>query len=228
MTELLGTYGLLAIFVIMLLKESGVPLPIPSDLVTITAGIQAAAGSFSLVELVVALEVAIVVGGSVQFLAARAAGRPLVVRVGRRVGLTESRLDQALAAVQRRGPLAIFLGLNIPAGRAGIVIAAGCAGISYAALLPAMVAGSTVFYGWHVALGFITGPAALGLLDVLNLPLAAALVGLAAVGLVAWLIIGRARRAGAPEADVIDRLHTWTEAACPACLAITAIEKARG
>ena len=38
----LATYGLLAIFVVMLLKETGIPVPIPSDLIMITAGIQVA------------------------------------------------------------------------------------------------------------------------------------------------------------------------------------------
>jgi len=226
-SDLLAAQGLLAVFLIMLLKESGVPLPIPSDLVMITAGIQAAAGAYSLVELLAALEIAILVGGSLQFLSARAAGRRLVARFGRRVGLTESRLEQALSSVRQRGPLAIFVGLNVPAGRAGMVVAAGVAGLTYAAFAPAMLAGSTVFYAWHVALGYLAGPTALSLIDQLNVPLAAALVALAAAGLIAWLLLGRARGGRAPERDALDRLHAWSEAACPGCLAITAIERAR-
>ena len=227
MSELLATQGLLAVVLVMLLKEVGVPLPIPSDLVMITAGIQAAAGAYSLVELVVALEITILVGGSLQFLIARSAGQRLIGRFGRRVGLTEARLERALASVRGRGPLAIFLGLNVPAGRAGIVVAAGIARLKYAAVAPAMLAGSTVFYAWHVALGYLAGPSALGMLDRLNLPLAAALVALAAAGLIVWLLLGRARGAGAVEGGVLDRLHAWTEAACPACLAVTAVERAR-
>lgn len=227
MSDLLAAQGLLAVFLVMLLKEIGVPVPIPSDLVMITAGIQAAAGAYSLVELLVALEVAILLGGSLQFLIARGAGRQLVTRFGRRVGLTELRLEHALTRVRQRGSLAIFVGLNVPAGRAGIVVAAGVAGLTYAAFAPAMLAGSTVFYAWHVALGYLAGPTALGLLDQLNLPLAAALVALAAAGLIALLLLGRARGSRGPERDALDRLHAWSEAACPACFAITAIQRAR-
>jgi membrane protein DedA with SNARE-associated domain len=37
--ELSAGYGVLAIFVVMLLKEIGVPLPVPSDLIMVAAGV---------------------------------------------------------------------------------------------------------------------------------------------------------------------------------------------
>ncbi|MBI4305817.1 MAG: hypothetical protein HY678_05810, partial [Chloroflexi bacterium] len=56
-----GTYALPSILVLMLIKEAGVPLPIPSDLIMIAAGAQAAVGGVSLIGLVVAIEIAIIV-----------------------------------------------------------------------------------------------------------------------------------------------------------------------
>ena len=44
-TPLLATYGLVAIFVIMLLKEIGLPIPIPGDLIMLVTAAQAAAGA---------------------------------------------------------------------------------------------------------------------------------------------------------------------------------------
>jgi len=50
------------------------------------------------------------------------------------------------------------------------------------------------------------------------------------VGLLGWLFL-RWRRRGQvktglqPENSTLDRLHSWTEAACPACLAITLIQQ---
>lgn len=220
----LASYGLLALFVVMLLKEAGLPIPIPSDLVMITAGIQAAAGAFTLFELGVAVTSAIVVGGTVQFLLVRALGRPFVQRFGRYVGLTLARLDRASSQLEQRGPLAVFLGLNLPAARAGIVVAAGLAGLPYLALLPALVLGSGTFYAWHIALGFLVGPGALALLEALNLPIAVALAGLAAIGLGGWALL-RQRAAGLQEGAT--EVRSWTEAACPACLAATAVQLAR-
>jgi membrane protein DedA with SNARE-associated domain len=222
----LATYGLLAIFVVMLLKETGVPVPVPSDLIMITAGVQAATGAYSLLELVLAIEGAMLIGGSAQFFIARGAGRAVIYRLGRFVGLTPERLDRAMAMLQKRGPLAVFLGLNVPGARAGIIPASGLARLAYRAFSPAMVAGSTVFYGWHIALGYLVGPSATALLENLHLPIGPVVAGLAVLGLIAWLAL-RARGRKAPEQSTLDRVHSWTEAACPACLAITAIQQMR-
>lgn len=231
LSNFLATYGLLAIFVVMLLKEFGVPVPVPSDLIMITAGVQAATGSYGLLELALAIGVAMLIGGSLQFFFARGAGREFIYRVGRFVGLTRERLDRAMAALQRRGALAVFLGLNVPGARAGIIPAAGLAGMGYPVFAPAMVSGSSIFYGWHIALGYLVGPSATDLLENLHLPIGPVVAGLAVVGLMVWLALRvRGRRAGTqaePEHSALDRLHSWTEAACPACLAITAVQQMR-
>jgi membrane protein DedA with SNARE-associated domain len=223
----LAAYGVLAIFAVMVLKESGVPLPIPSDLILITAGAQAATGALPLLPLFVAIEAALLIGGSVQFVLARSVGRQVVYRLGRRVGLSQARLEQAGAFLQRRGTLAIVLGLNIPGARAGIIPSAGLAGFAYRVFAAAMFLGSTLFYGWHLVLGYLIGPSAITLLGNLHLPIVPVLIGLALVGLVGWLVL-RARRKAARatgEAGTLDSLHDWTEAACPACLAVAAIQR---
>ncbi|MBI3359913.1 MAG: DedA family protein, partial [Chloroflexi bacterium] len=226
--EFLAHYGLLAIFAVMLFKETGLPVPVPSDLIMITAGAQAATGTYTLLELLIAIEIAMLVGGSAQFWIARGAGRQFIYRLGRFVGLTAERLDRAMAALQQRGPLAVFVGLNVPGARAGIIPAAGLAGLTYSAFAPAMIGGSSVFYGWHVALGFLAGPAAIALLGNVHLPVLPVLLALAGLGLIGWLILKRRRKASAgPESAALDRLHSWTEAACPACLAITAYQHLR-
>jgi membrane protein DedA with SNARE-associated domain len=225
LNEFLLRYGLLAILVIMILKEVGVPVPVPSDLIMITAGVQAATGIYSLFELLIAIEAAMIVGGSIQFFLARGMGRAFIYRVGRFIGLTQQRLDQAMSALQRRGALGVFLGLNIPGARAGIIPAAGLAGLTYPAFAPAMISGSSIFYGWHIALGYIVGPSATALLENLHLPILPVVAGLALFGLIVWLLM-RGRRKSEAESTV-DIVHSWTEAACPACLAITAYQKLR-
>jgi membrane protein DedA with SNARE-associated domain len=217
--EFLARYGLLAIGVIMLLKEIGVPVPVPSDLIMITAGVQLAAGDYGLVELALALGAAMLLGGSLQFFLVRGAGREVAYRLGGRIGLSRERLDKAMAALQQRGPLAVFLGLNLPGARAGIIPAAGLVGMPYPTFSPAMLSGSGVFYAWHIALGYVLGPSALALLEGANLPLLLVVAALAVLGLGGWLLLCR-RRASR---SAIEELHEWTHAACPACLAIAAV-----
>jgi LPXTG-motif cell wall-anchored protein len=224
LSDFLATYGLLSILVVMLVKEFGIPIPIPSDLIMITAGIQAASGGFSLLELTLAVEAAILIGGSAQFMLSRSAGRAFVYRIGRKVGLTAERLDRALAYLQRRGSLGVFVGLNVPGARAGIIPAAGLVGLGYPAFFPAMLSGSTIFYAWHVALGYVAGPAAITALE--GLPLLPIFAGLALFGLLGWLLLRR-RRDGAAQGQQTDGslLQDWADAACPACLAVAALQR---
>ncbi len=200
----------------MLLKEAGVPIPIPSDLLMISSGVQAASGAFPLLEFLVWLEVAVIAGSSFQFLVARGAGCGFIYRVGRYVGLGPERLDQAAGTLRDRGPAAVFVGLNLPGARAGIIAAAGLAGLRYPAFAPAMAAGSAVYYGWHIALGFIAGPAALSALEGVNVPVIPILFALLLIGAAGWLFLRSRGPAG--------RARSWTEAACPACLIATALQ----
>ncbi len=223
--DFLASYGLLAILMVMLLKEMGVPVPVPSDLIMITAGVQAATGHYGLPALSLGIAGVILAGGSLQFLIARSAGREVIYRLGRFIGLSRERLDRAMALLQKRGATAVFVGLNIPGARAGITPAAGLARLRYPLFAPAMLGGSGIFYGWHIALGYLAGPSATQLLEGVHLPLLPVIAGLAVLGLLGWLFLRR-RKSGqhGPEDSTLDRLHSWTEAACPACLAITLLQ----
>ena len=209
----------------MLLKEFGVPIPVPSDLIMITAGVQAGLGGFTVLELFLAIWIAMLIGGSAQFLIARRAGREVVYRIFGIVGLTQERLDAAIARLQGRGPFGIFVGLNIPGARAGIIPAAGLLGLSFPTFVLTILAGSTLFYGWHIALGFIAGPSATAILEELELPTGAIFGALIVVGLAGWALLrGRKRAQPGPESKPIDRALSFTLAACPVCLTATAVE----
>jgi membrane protein DedA with SNARE-associated domain len=228
LADFLARYGLLAIFAVMLFKELGVPVPVPSDLIMITAGVQAGLGDLGLPELTLAIWVAMLVGGSAQFLIARRAGREFVYRAGRLIGLTRERLEYAITRLRRRGPVGIFIGLNVPGARAGIIPAAGLLNLRYLTFVLTMMAGSSVFYGWHIALGYVAGPSATALLDRLHLPIGPIFLGLLVLGLIGWAFLRSRKRAkSGPESEAVDRLLSFTHAACPACLVATAIERLR-
>ena len=74
--------------------------------------------------------------------------------------MTQARLDQAIESITRRGPRAVFVGLNIPGARAAVTPSAALASMPYMTFTPAMLAGSSVYYGWHIALGYALGPTA--------------------------------------------------------------------
>lgn len=225
--QFLDAYGLLAVFLIMLLKEIGIPVPIPSDLIILGAAARAAQGRLPLGGVFFAILIPMLAGGMAQYWIAKGPGRRLIYRLGDFIGLTKERLDRAMETVRKGGMAAVALGLNTPGVRIATIPASGLAKLSLAIFVPGMVIGSATFLAWHLAIGFFGGAA----FALLNLPLpvlGGILIAVIALGIVGWLIARRMRQARAEKRAVMPSVYSaWADASCPACITITLIREAR-
>jgi membrane protein DedA with SNARE-associated domain len=215
---LLGLLGLLFV------KEAGLPIPIPGDLLVLGAGVAAAAdGAIAPLELAAILAVGFL-GGSVQFLLVRGALRGRVLAVLTRVGVSRERLDRLAEWLRRRGVRGVAVARATPGLRIGAISASGIAALPYPVFLAGLVAGNTLFVGGHFALGFVLGAPALEIVRGAGGVAVGviAFAALAIVGAVGWSWLRRRRRAGLPSAGA------WAEASCPACLAISLVAGAAG
>lgn len=221
--QFLNTYGLFAIFVVMLLKEIGFPVPIPADLIMLGAAASAAAGQFDaqggFVAAFFVILIPMFIGGTVQFAIARGPGRALVYRIGKYIGLTQARLDKAMNAVRKGGTAAVTVGLTTPGVRIATVPASGLANLPARVFVPGLILGSAFFLGWHFALGYVGGLA----LSLLNLPpivWAGILVVVVALGIVGWRYARKRSKGRGDEIGSGEAFLDWADAACPACIAI--------
>jgi membrane protein DedA with SNARE-associated domain len=234
--EFLPALGLIGL---LLVKEAGVPVPVPGDLLVLGAGIAAAgaglaAGAAPAVPapvLLAAILIAGFVGGSLQFALVRGAFRDPLLRLLMRFGVPRSRLDTLAGWLQQRGALGVAVARATPGVRVGATAASGLAALPFRAFLAGLVAGNTLFVGGHFALGYVAGPPALALITgVSGMALAiGAIVVLAVVGAAGWHAL-RHRRAARREGELpgdVASLGTWAEAACPACLAVSLVRGRR-
>lgn len=226
---LLGLMGLLFV------KEAGLPIPIPGDLVVLGAGVAAASNGASAPLALAAILLAGFAGGSLQFLLVRGALRGPLLALAARVGVSRDRLDRLADWLRRRGIRGVAVARATPGLRIGAISASGLAALPFPVFLGGLVAGNTVFVGGHFLLGFVVGAPALALVaSAGGIAIGvAALVVLAALGAAGWAWLRRRRQAVLPSADMlpIDGLPivgAWTEAACPACLAISLVGGDRG
>jgi membrane protein DedA with SNARE-associated domain len=212
------------LFAVILLKEIGVPVPVPGDLLMLVAGARAATGNLSLWEVLLAAVVAGFAGAFVQYFLARGPGRGFIYRFGKFVGLTPARLDKASATVKSRGWVAIALARALPGLRIGAVAACGLASVPISTFAVGLFAGTVLFVGFHTLLGFFAGPSVGAILSGLNIPLLPVILVLAVLGLVGWLLIKRRQRGLAAD-DGVASLLDWADACCPVCLAAASLEK---
>ena len=208
----LTSYGLAAACLIMLIKAVGVPIPIPGDVIVLAMAARAAEGKVLLWLAFVSLLVVLTVGGTVQFWLARGPARGVVLRYGRRLGITPERLDRVARRVRRGGILGIALAVLTPGVRTAAIPGCGLAGIPARLFVPGLALGSGADLALHFALGF----AGAGLLAAIVQPSPIVLaLGLLLVGLAGWLLIARSRHMSRAVA-----LNGWAQATCPVCLVL--------
>ena len=207
---------------LLLVKEAGVPVPVPGDLLVIAAGV-ASAGDPP--QALVALGVILLVGyagGSVQFLVVRRVLRGVLLAVLAAAHVRRERVDALAARLRRSGARGVAVARATPGVRIAAIAAAGLAAIPFPVFLAGLVAGNGVFVAAHFGLGYLLGASATELVQAGVGVLAVAVAGLALLSAIGWLLLRRKREAtGEPALPYAD----WADAACPACLAVAALRR---
>jgi len=186
---------------------------------------RAAEGRLVIWQAFLAVLVALVIGGIIQFMLVRSAGRRVVYRFGRYIGLTPTRLDAVSRQLQKSGLLGIGIAILTPGVRSVTVTACGLAGLPLMTFALGLTLGSVLFLSLHFFLGY----AGRVLIDSLGASLPVVLfvgVVLLIVGFVAWFVIRRRKHPNASTRQIVaETFHAWHEATCPVCLALGAASR---
>ena len=214
-------YGLIAIFIVMLAKSIGVPIPIPADVIVLATAARAAQGKFILWQAFLVILLALVLGGIVQFALVRGPGRGLLYRYGRYIGLTSARLDAAAVKIKKGGIFGIGVAILVPGVRSAAVAASGLANFPLRTFIPGVVLGSALFLSVHFFLGYLGGTALAGISQALPFPTIVILVLVLLVVVYAlWVIAVRRQKAARRELEAAAPVEVWHEGICPVCLAL--------
>src|SRR5438270_5607297 len=129
LSSLVASYGLLAVFVLMVAESCG--FPFPSEVIMRTAGLLAATGHLQggLVAAIIAGGVANLVGSLIAYGVAARFGEPLLLGPGRYIGIRRHHLEIADGWFRRWGLLAVLVGRVLPVIRTYISFPAGLARI---------------------------------------------------------------------------------------------------
>lgn len=156
-TSWVAAGGLAGVFALMFL-ENLFP-PIPSEVIMPLAGFAAARGEMSLSGAILAGVLGTILGNAAWFEAARAFGtartRALVARFGGWIGIRESDLDEAEAALRRYGPWAVFLGRMMPGIRTLISVPAGLIEMPRRVFYALTTLGTVIWVGALALLGWV-------------------------------------------------------------------------
>lgn len=213
--------ALLAIVGLILIKEAGVPIPVPGDLVVIGAGVAAGRGELDPAVALPAIVVASIAGGVVQYGLLRSVARPALLRLLGRLGSIE-RVDRQTERLRRGGARSVAVARSTPGVRIVAIAASALASVPAVAFVTGLAVGNALFIGAHFGLGYTLGEPVVTAVGGALGPLAIVAVSLAVLGGIGWVLLGQIRGRRAPSA--LPSVAAWADAACPACLAVAAVE----
>ena len=147
LTSLVGSYGLIAVFVLMALESCG--LPVPSEVVMPAAGLLAAGGQMNLGAAVLAGALGNLAGSLAAYGLAARFGKPLLLGPGRYLGISRHHVAMADGWFARYGLAAVLAGRVLPVVRTYISFPAGLARVR---LLPFSVLTVVGALPWCLAL----------------------------------------------------------------------------
>jgi membrane protein DedA with SNARE-associated domain len=129
------------------------------------------------------------------------------------------RVDRQTERLRRGGARSVAVARSTPGVRIVAIAASALAGIPAVAFVAGLSIGNALFISAHFALGYVVGePVVAGRWRVG--PLAIVAVGLASIGGIGWIVLGR-RRDHRP-ASALQLVGAWADACCPACLSAAA------
>jgi membrane protein DedA with SNARE-associated domain len=142
------------------LEESGLPMPVPSEVSVGYLGQRLGNNPVALFATWLGLTALIVLGSTNLFLASRRFGQRFITgRIGAALHLTPSRIVRAQSWFGRWGPFAIAVSRYVPGLRWGMAVACGVLGVGYRTFWFSTAISAAIWAGLMLTLGVTLGDA---------------------------------------------------------------------
>jgi membrane protein DedA with SNARE-associated domain len=151
----IGSMGYLGIFLLMAMESS--VFPIPSEVVMPPAGYLAQQGKMDMGLVILSGTAGSLVGAYANYFAARFLGRPLLLKYGRYVWITEAHFAHVESFFKQHGEISTFIGRLLPVVRHLISLPAGLAGMNHVKFTFYTLLGAAIWVSVLSWIGYFIG-----------------------------------------------------------------------
>lgn len=151
----IGSLGYTGIFLLMAMESS--IIPIPSEVVVPPAGYLVQQGQMDMTLVILAGTLGSLVGAYANYFVARHLGRPLLLKYGRYVWITEEHFARVESFFKRHGEISTFIGRLLPVARHLISLPAGLAGMNHLRFTAYTLLGSAIWVSVLAGIGYFIG-----------------------------------------------------------------------
>jgi membrane protein DedA with SNARE-associated domain len=147
--------GYPGIFLLMAMESS--VIPIPSELVMPPAGYLAQQGQMNMALAILCGTAGSLIGAYANYFAARFLGRPLILKYGKYVFITEEKFAKVETFFLRHGEISTFIGRLLPVIRHLISLPAGLAGMNHLKFCTYTLLGAGIWVTVLTSIGYFIG-----------------------------------------------------------------------
>jgi membrane protein DedA with SNARE-associated domain len=151
----IGSMGYVGIFLLMAMESS--VIPIPSEVVMPPAGFLAQQGKMDMGLVILSGTLGSLVGAYANYFAARFLGRPLLLKYGRYVWITEEHFARVEDYFRQHGEISTFIGRLLPVVRHLISLPAGLAGMGHLKFTAYTLLGAGIWVSVLAWIGYFIG-----------------------------------------------------------------------
>jgi membrane protein DedA with SNARE-associated domain len=155
LVQTIGSMGYPGIFLLMALESS--VIPIPSELVMPPAGYLAQQGQMNMVAAILCGTAGSLIGAYANYFAAHYLGRPLLLKYGKYVFITEEKFAKVETFFLKHGEISTFIGRLLPVIRHLISLPAGLAGMNHLKFSLYTLLGAGIWVTVLTCLGYFIG-----------------------------------------------------------------------
>ncbi|MFY9561696.1 MAG: bifunctional DedA family/phosphatase PAP2 family protein [Terriglobales bacterium] len=155
LTNLLESYGYVALFLLVGLESLGIPLP--GETALVTAAAFAGSGRLSIYRVVIIAAVAAILGDNGGYWIGRKGGLSLIRRYGRFLRVDEAKLRRAREFFDRHGGKTVFIGRFMALLRTWAAVLAGVGNMQYSTFMLYNALGGITWAVIFGALGYVFG-----------------------------------------------------------------------
>ena len=151
-------HAYLTLFLTISVEESGIPLPVPGDLIIAYYGWRAAGDPFDIVRTILTCALASTVGTQLPYWLARRWGRRVTERVAYWLDFDPAKVEQVFVRFGQHGFRDVLIARLIPGLRVAVALVAGTAGVPWARFSAGVFIAASIYWTLWVMLGSLLGP----------------------------------------------------------------------
>jgi membrane protein DedA with SNARE-associated domain len=152
-------------FLLLLLEETGAPLPVPGDLIIAYVGYQVSQGLLPYPVAYAVIMLAVLIGATILYSLSARFGQLIVLKLGRFIHVSEKRLVSVEKIFNKYGPLAIIFGRHIIGFRSPITIFSGMSKVTYKTFIASVLVSTMFWIPFYMYVGQKLGPKTIKLLS---------------------------------------------------------------